>query len=227
MKKVIFGVFAHPDDEAFGASATLVKEIEENSADVHLVTFTYGEAGMNPDDVADLATTRRDEWHAAGKLIGASSMHYLRYKDGTLSNNIFLEAAARLEDIIRSVAADYDEPTIEMISIDTNGVTGHIDHIVASRVAHYVYYKLRDILNITRLRLNALPRTNDEPNIDFVYMEPGRTEDEISEVIDARQYVDRVYAIMCAHKSQRADGEAHIRNKGENVAVNYFVTIES
>ena len=54
-------------------------------------------------------------------------------------------------------------------------------------------------------------------------MEPGRQKDEITETIDARCVVDEVYAIMRCHRTQRDDGEMHIKQIGEMVAVNYFI----
>ena len=45
MKRVIFGIFAHPDDEAFGPSGTLLMETKAGT-ELHLITLTLGEAGI-------------------------------------------------------------------------------------------------------------------------------------------------------------------------------------
>ena len=37
MKKIIFGIFAHPDDEAFGPSGTLLLETRSGT-ELHLIT---------------------------------------------------------------------------------------------------------------------------------------------------------------------------------------------
>jgi LmbE family N-acetylglucosaminyl deacetylase len=225
MKKILFAIFAHPDDEAFGPSGTLLLESRAGT-DLHLITLTAGENGMNPDNHDDLKSVRLDEWRAAGALLGATDMHYLGYVDGQLSNEDFLNIANDTEEVITSVVSRYDQPVvIELITNDLNGITGHIDHIVAARVACYVFYKLqRDGLPVQRIRLTCIPHSHmPEANIDFVYMEPGRTKDEIDEIIDARSVLDDVYAIMRCHNTQRADGEAHIKRRGENVAINHFI----
>ncbi|MEP6710509.1 MAG: PIG-L family deacetylase [Candidatus Saccharibacteria bacterium] len=225
MKKIIFGIFAHPDDEAFGPSGTLLLETRAGT-ELHLISLTAGENGTNPDNLPDLGATRLEEWHAAGKLIGATELHYLGFVDGTLSNMAFLEAVKRIEKIVRDVIETQTEDIeVEFMSMDLNGLTGHIDHIVAARAACFVFYKLkRQGLPLTRIRLACLAKeVVSEPNLDFVFMEPGRTADEISETIDARSVVDEVYAIMRTHHTQRGDGESHITNHGKNVAINNFI----
>lgn len=226
MKKLLFAIFAHPDDEAFGPSGTLLLETRAGT-ELHLITLTAGGAGDNPDSHEDLSAVRLQEWHAAGELIGAAGMHCLDYQDGHLDNIAMQQAATRLLQFIQSVAATQAEAyEIELMSMDTNGSTGHIDHIVASRLAHYLYYSLSySHLPVTRLRLACITQeaTGTNPNLDFVYMEPGRTPDEIDEVIDARSVLDEVYAIMRCHHTQRADGERHIAQHGDRVAINHFI----
>lgn len=226
MKKILFGIFAHPDDEAFGPAGTLLGETK-NGTDLHLVSLTAGENGMNPDNHKDLAAVRLEEWRHAGALLGATRLHHLGYTDGMLGNIAFLEIVERIEALVRDVLAHKDaQAEVEFMSMDTNGVTGHIDHIVASRAAHYVFYKLKQAgLPLTRLRLSCIPRaqTGDDPNLDFVFMEPGRTSEEIDEVVHTQAYLDEIYAVMRAHHTQRHDGETHIRTLGQEIATNYFI----
>ncbi len=47
MTKHLFAVFAHPDDEAFGPSGTLLAETDAGTV-LHLVLLTSGEHGINP-----------------------------------------------------------------------------------------------------------------------------------------------------------------------------------
>lgn len=224
MKKIIFVIFAHPDDEAFGPSGTLLLETRAGHA-VHLICLTAGQAGVNPDNHPDLAEVRLREWRQAGKLIGATSMHHLGYVDGELANNQFHQAAAEVEQIIATcltnAAADCE---IEFMSGDENGISGHLDHIFASRLAAYVFYRLKAIdRRVTRLRLACIPYDMmPAPNTDFMYMSPGRRPEEIDEIVDARQVHNQVAAIMRAHHTQRADGEAHIARRGDDLAVSYF-----
>jgi hypothetical protein len=53
-------------------------------------------------------------------------------------------------------------------------------------------------------------------------MEPGRSDQEIDERIDNREYLPEILPIMRTHHTQRGDGEAHIKNHGEQVAIDHF-----
>jgi LmbE family N-acetylglucosaminyl deacetylase len=225
VKKIIFGIFAHPDDEAFGPSGTLLLETRAGS-ELHLITLTAGENGTNPDSHQDLGAIRLVEWRAAGQLIGASSMHHFGYIDGTLGNIDHVAITTRLESLVRDVLSRQAEPVeIEFMSIDLNGITGHIDHIVAARSACLAFYRLKTAgLPLSRIRLACLAQTQlATANTDFTYMEAGHPLEEIDETIDARAVIDDIYAIMRTHHTQRQDGEVHIARHGEGVAINHFI----
>lgn len=226
MKKILIGIFAHPDDEAFGPSGTLYMETQAGT-ELHLITLTAGQAGMNPDNVPDLAAVRLQEWHAAGALIGASEMYHLGYTDGTLCNRDHLTITDEIMRITEDAADGETDVDIEFMSIDLNGVTGHIDHIVAARSACLAFYRLRDKgLPMTRIRLACIPGHDDHINTDFVFMESGRKPHEISEIIDARDHSERVREIIRCHHTQRSDGDAHITRSGDDVALNHFIVLQ-
>lgn len=225
MKKIIFGIFAHPDDEAFGPCGTLLQEIQSGT-DVHLITLTAGENGMNPDNHPDLGGLRLNEWHNAGNLLGATTMHFLGYQDGQLNNLAMIEAAERIMTLVTHILAPLPRDIeIEFMSLDLNGYTGHIDHIVAARAACLAFYRFKkNDPRFTRIRLACLPQEIvPTTNIDWIYMEPGRTSEEIDETIDARDLAPQIKTIMQAHASQRADYEAAIKNQGANLGLNYFI----
>lgn len=225
MKKIIVGIFAHPDDEAFGPSGTLLMETR-SGAELHLITLTAGENGTNPDNDENLGEIRLKEWRVAGNLIGATSMQHLGFADGTLNNLAFLDIIKQLETIVRTIASSQTEPVeIEFMSLDLGGISGHIDHIVAARAACFVFYRLQeDGLPMTRIRLATVPRSLvGTRNLDFVYMEEGCADEDIDEIVDARSIVTEIYAIMRTHHSQRGDCEAHISRLGDAVALNHFI----
>jgi len=227
MNKVIFGIFAHPDDEAFGPAGTLVMEKEAGS-EIHLICATAGEAGMNPDNVPDLGKVRYEEWRKAGELIGADSMHQLGYRDGGLHNSQFHEIAAKIGDIVHPVVADRQDIEIEFMSIDLNGVTGHLDHILIARVACYVFCNLKDTdSRVTRMRLVCASREEfPTSNCGWLYMDAGRSPEEINETVDASEHLAVVHDIIKAHHTQRSDGEAHLKKLGDSVAINYFIVLK-
>ncbi len=227
MKKLIFGIFAHPDDEAFGPVGTLLMEKEAGS-EVHLICATAGENGSNPDKVADLGDVRILEWQKAGELLDADSMHYLGYEDSMLCNSVYLEAAEKIKRIVGDAINDRDDiASIEFLSLDGNGLTGHMDHIFVSRVACYVFYSLKEAdERFSKIRLACL-HVDDFPhaNCGWLYMDAGRTSNEISETVDATAHLEQIKIIMKAHNSQRADCESILSQMDDKVAINHFLVL--
>ncbi|MDB5181199.1 MAG: LmbE family protein, partial [Candidatus Saccharibacteria bacterium] len=226
MKKIIFGIFAHPDDEAFGPSGTLLLETRQGT-ELHLVTLTAGENGTNPDGHERLGDVRLEEWKKAGALIGATSLHHFGYEDGTLNNLNHIEITQRIESLVIETIGSQSDIEIEMMSIDLNGVTGHIDHIVASRSAVLAFYRLKAKgYPLTRIRLSCVPYSQlPNPNTSFVLMEAGHNDKEINEVVDATAVLPEIYQIIRAHHTQRDDGQRHIENLGDGVAINSFIIL--
>ena len=180
---------------------------------------------MNPDNHTNLGEVRLEEWKKAGQLIGATTMHHFGYEDGTLGNIHHVEITERIQALILELTKDRLDIEIEIMSMDLNGITGHIDHIVAGRSALLAYYRLKEKgLPLTRIRLACIPNTVlSEPNTEFVLMETGRTEQEINETIDARLVVNEVYDIIRTHHTQRSDGVGHIVRSGDAVAISHFI----
>jgi len=225
MRKIIFGIFAHPDDEAFGPCGALLRETK-NGAELHLVTLTNGDAGTNPDYVPDLGEVRLQEWKRAGALLGAKSMHHFDYKDGELNNKLMIEASQRLLDVIRPVlAVAPDNVVVEFVTLDLNGYTGHIDHIVAARSACFAYYTLKKTdSRLAAIKFACIPEMlAPEINTSWLFMEAGRTLEEINETVDARELRDDILEIMQSHRTQRQDYEFNVKSQGDNLGLNYFI----
>ncbi len=226
MKKIIFGIFAHPDDEAFGPAGTLLSEVK-HGAELHLICFTAGQNGLNPDNIPNLHKVRLKEWDESARRLGAFSKHHLGYVDGKIGNFVMLKAVDQIKKIMREVVNSHVVPVeVEVITMDTNGITGHIDHIAVSRAAHHVFYDLKaEGMPLKRLRVHCLPRayTGDEPNTDFVFMEPGRLPGEIDEVVDNSQYCKEVIEVMKVHHTQRQDCKTHLDQLGDKVAIDHFI----
>ncbi len=212
MKKVLFGVFAHPDDEAFGPSAYLHYQAQLG-VDIHLVVATDGESGTNTDEVEDLGTVRLKEWEESRKRIGAKSGLALHYPDGGLCNNLYLEIAGKVSDFVNKTLATYQEDIeVDFVTFDHDGVTGHIDHIAMSFIATYVYLMLRKLaqphvrvgqLKYYCLRKELIP----EATTDWIYMPSGKSEGYYDEIFNFEKFEDQKINIMKAHHSQRKDME--------------------
>lgn len=228
MKKVLFGIFAHPDDEAFGPCGTLLKEIS-NGTDVHLFTLTCGEAGQNPDNVPNLGELREQEWLAAAKSIGAASTQNLHRPDGHLDNIAMQEISAEIKLKIRDIMKSYSESTeIEFITLDSNGLTGHIDHIVAARAASFIFYQLKaDGLSVKCIRYYCISEASlPLHNTDWIYANKGRTAREIGETVDARDYREKIIEIMHLHNSQRNNCEYALALHADNLGLDHFLVQE-
>jgi len=226
MKKIIFGIFAHPDDEAFtGVAGALLLEVQAGT-ELHLILLTDGAAGTNPDALPNLGEERLEEWRAAGELLGAASVHHFGYADGQLNNEIMTEAGARAMELARGILATAPvDATVEFITLDLNGYTGHIDHIVAARTAAWVFYRLKATdSRLSRIRFACLPeQLAPQQNTDWIFMEKGRSPQEVDETIDARGLRDQIAAIVQTHHTQRADGQAYMASAGDSLGMGYFI----
>jgi len=221
MKQILFGIFAHPDDEGFGPSGTLIKMVE-NGVDVHLLCLTKGEAGINVDGLSDLGSVRSEEWRKAGELIGATSMKQFDFGDGQLCNALYHEIAGAVEAHVTATLEHYQEPTeVEFLTFDTTGMTGHLDHIAASMIATYVF--LRQVqkpgqtaqAQFTRLRYFCLPPTRLDNDTSFVYWPTGRTPETIDETVDVSAVFEKKLAVMRTHHSQRGDATMLLETLGD------------
>ncbi|MEO5950765.1 MAG: PIG-L deacetylase family protein [Candidatus Saccharimonadales bacterium] len=225
MKKIIFGIFAHPDDEAFGPSGTLLLETKAGT-ELHLISLTAGQNGTNPNNLNNLKEVRLQEWEEAARLIGATKTYHLGFIDGHLDNIAMIEASKQIEDIIHATVTDNDQVEVEFMTIDPNGISGHIDHIVASRAASFVFFrqKVADT-RFTRIRYACISEIqNPTIRTDWLYMDAGRTQAEITETVDARSLKEEITAIMRCHVTQTSDCEAALSRMGANLGINHFIT---
>ncbi|HVF69858.1 MAG TPA: PIG-L deacetylase family protein [Xanthomonadales bacterium] len=195
----VLGVFAHPDDETFftgGTIATLAKD-----HDVYTICITNGDAGENSSDkTGNLGEIRRDELLESGKILGVKETFFLGYKDGTLSNSLYHEIAAKIQKIV-------DELSPEIIlTFEPRGVTGHIDHMAASVITSYVFEKSP---SVRELWYYCNPEVVRAASKDYyIYWPPGYKKSEISKTIDIESIWDTKIEAMNKHESQAHDVKA-------------------
>lgn len=201
MKKVLFGIFAHPDDEAFGPSGTLLK-LRGEGCDIHLILLTDGDAGKNVDNVSDLAATRLKEWQASADMLGAHSTHALHYPDGALEEVSEEETNAKVSHIITEVIKGYSEHLeLSFMTFEPHGLTGHRDHVAASELTTKVAARF----NAREIWYFCLDSTQ-APLENTAYYEPRAREDNyITTKVDVAHWLQTKYQIMDAHTSQRND----------------------
>jgi len=95
----VLAVFGHPDDAEISAGGTLGRWAREGR-DVHLLVLTNGDRGSEDPgrDRAELATIRRAETEAAGRVLGLAGTQVLDIHDGELENSPAIRA-----EIVRAV----------------------------------------------------------------------------------------------------------------------------
>lgn len=217
MKKIILGIFAHPDDEAFGPGGTLLK-LQSEGYDIHLILLTNGDAGVNIDSVPDLAVTRLAEWQASAKIMGAQSTHALHYPDGALETVSTDELDEKVRQTITKIIDDYTMPIeLSFMTFEPKGLTGHRDHITASELATRMseHFKSHEIwyfcLDSTQAPLDGT-----------TYYEPRAREDGyITTKVDITPWLSDKHRMMDAHISQRND--AAIMKKLGHTTENFHI----
>ena len=224
---MLIGVFAHPDDEAFGPSGTLLKEVKDGT-ELHLICATRGEAGVNPDGHYDLGAARQAEWQTSCKLLGATTTLQLNYPDGGIGNRLYLEIADKIKAQVKTILANHGEPVdLQFMTFEPGGVTGHLDHIAISLITTFVYEKLRgrlpkpvESIGLRYFCLSAASVPN--ANTEWLYMPAGRPESQIHEKIDVSDILTQKLAVMEAHHSQRNDAESFRRLLGDGLKTECF-----
>ena len=214
MKQVMVGIFAHPDDESFGPSGTLL-QLVRGEVDVHLLLITDGEAGANPQNAPDLGKVRLDEWSRATELIGATSTAALHFPDGELSHGMHIAVGAALHAEIHRITEHYAEPIeLSVMTFDLQGLTGHLDHILAAYAATHQFYSLKNDTphGVTMGELWYYCLSQDQaPSTEWsdYYLPIGRDETHINRVIDVSDVLDQKYAVIDAHVTQIHDATMH------------------
>ncbi len=198
-KNSLVCVVAHPDDEAFGPSGTLVKLSQ--FYDVHIACVTDGQSDprFHASSGESLAKLRAEELQQSATLLGAKEIHFLHFQDGTLNNNQYHEIAAKL-----TALCDAIQPTVFMTN-DLKGNSGHLDHVAVAMVTSFVYEKRAEVQGIL---YNCVPRAvSDAMREYFVFFPHGYDVADVDLVVDVSDVFEKKLAAARCHASQAADVE--------------------
>jgi LmbE family N-acetylglucosaminyl deacetylase len=191
-------VFAHPDDETFGAAGALALAADRGLPS-RVLLATRGEAGAGPDaDPEETAVVRRDEMRCAAERIGLDEVTILDgYRDGGIADEPFERL---IDDITDWLATRRPEA---VITFGPHGVTYHPDHIVVG--------------NATRWAVERLGRLGQGPSAVYVVAPvfgPGAQrydlsaeEQSASHRIDITAVAERKLAALECHASQADTAE--------------------
>ena len=128
-------VAAHPDDPDFGVAGSAARLASEGHA-VHYLMVTSGDAGSDdPSQPPDeLVRIREAEQLAAGRVLGLSGVHFLRYPDGEVQPT--LELRKEIVRVMRRIKVDVllcQDP--RSLVDDDSTYLNHPDHRAAGQAA--------------------------------------------------------------------------------------------
>jgi LmbE family N-acetylglucosaminyl deacetylase len=204
-------VFAHPDDDTFGAAASLALHAGEIALTV--VLATSGEAGQIADPSLasrdDLGRVREAEDEASWRALGLEpDLRFLRHPDGGL-RRLRGSLVSEVREILRETGPEL------VITFGPDGVTGHEDHVTIGEVATEAFLSEREAAGMQRLLYQAIPageleRMNEllrerglepmDPTQPF--MPRGVPDETIGVRVDGSAVYERKLEAIRAHKTQ-------------------------
>lgn len=190
MEKRLMAILAHPDDESFGPSGTLIS-YAQNGTRVRLITATKGEAGKNALKTEEpVGEIRERELKKAAEYIGLEKIHFLGYIDKTLSD---LEEEQPIKKIIQLI--EEFKPQV-LITFGPTGISLHPDH---RAVHNWTTKAFRQIDFPQKLYYYTVPRDllmRRHPDLTF-------DDGEITTKIDVSKYRDIKKNAILSHQTQR------------------------
>ena len=128
-------VAAHPDDPDFGVAGTAARLASEGHH-VHYLLCTSGDAGTEDPSIpiAELMRLREAEQVAAGRVLGLTGVHFLRFPDGELEPSLALRKAIVRQ--MRRLKVDVVLcPDPRSLVDEGNTYLNHPDHRAAGQAA--------------------------------------------------------------------------------------------
>lgn len=215
--KSLVCVFAHPDDEAMGPGGSIAKFASER--DVFLICATKGN-GTENENPEELGKVRQEELLNSAKILGIKRVELLGFDDGELNNNSYQQLAEKIEEKVREYQSD------TLLTFETNGLTGHLDHIAVSLATSFVFKKL-DFVKTLLYYCEAKDIAEEMSKDYFIYMPPGYSGEKVDLTVDIRDFLEQKKAAIKAHHSQKADGDRIMQlNEKMNKTAEYFLKIE-
>jgi LmbE family N-acetylglucosaminyl deacetylase len=146
-KKVLV-VGAHPDDNDFGAGATVAKATGRGAEVIYLIATT-GQRGSSDENMTPerLSEIRRKEQEEAAKVLGVREVRFLDYVDGELIPDIRLK-----EQVVKSIRRYKPDFVFTMdpsfFYYKSYGMVNHSDHRAIGEATLDACYPLaRDLMS--------------------------------------------------------------------------------
>jgi LmbE family N-acetylglucosaminyl deacetylase len=208
-------VFAHPDDDAYTLSGTILRR--EEDIDVTIVLLTSGGNGPIWEPVAtrsNLAEVREREEASWAASVGVPNarIEFLRYTDWHLPEAPFDEAVERVRAILEDAA-----PHV-VVTFASDGMTHHHDHIRAGEIGSEAFARARTSAHggafqrlyhavLRRSTMDQYYRAVAERGLPFgdqdTFLNPVGVPDETIAVdVDVTDLYERKVAAITQHRSQ-------------------------
>jgi LmbE family N-acetylglucosaminyl deacetylase len=146
--KIVLVVGAHPDDNDFGAGATLAKATRQGAKVIYLIATT-GQRGSSDEAMTPerLSGIRKKEQEEAAKVLGVREVHFLDYVDGELIPDLRLK-----EQVVIYIRRHRPEIVFTMdpsfFYFKNFGFVNHSDHRAIGEATLDACYPLaRDLLS--------------------------------------------------------------------------------
>jgi LmbE family N-acetylglucosaminyl deacetylase len=198
--KKILVIGAHPDDNDFGAAATMAVAAKLGARIYYLIA-TKGQRGSNDKkmNAEKLSKIREKEQKNAAKILGIKKVIFLDYCDGELEVNLDLKE--KLVMFLRKYRPDYVftmDPSRFYYKRMDFGFINHSDHRAIGEAALDACYPLaRDILSFPEhLNVGLKPHKVKEIFL-FSFMT-----DEANCFVDVTKTINLKIKALAAHKSQ-------------------------
>lgn len=210
-------VFAHPDDDAYGAAGSVALHADDPDFRFVLVHATFGEQGEIregfPATRQTLGSIRRAEDEAAWRALGRvpDRHEWLGLPDGGVADVPFDELVTAIVRILEE-----EDPAV-VVTFGPDGIFGHPDHIAIGAATDEAFARLhaRDGSGFQRLAHGAVPQSVFErwnrQRADLglytfdptqVYHMRGIPDAQIRITVDCGGVTDRIVAGLREHKSQ-------------------------
>ncbi len=205
--KIVY-ILAHPDDESFIVSGSIAK-YSDKGVKVIYICATRGENGHGgglkyqlPSD--ELKMIRIEELEKVCDLLGIDELYELDYPDGHLHELESSEPINRLVTYLRR-----EKPDV-VITFDSTGISGHLDHVTthkwvtqAFHLSSNPFYWSNDLPPYTPAKLYNL--TVPAHHLVSILNSEEKEEEidsKITTVINVKDYLEIKKAAIECHKSQ-------------------------
>jgi LmbE family N-acetylglucosaminyl deacetylase len=212
-KKVLV-VGAHPDDNDFGAGATVAKAAGQGAEVVYLIATT-GQRGSSDENMTPerLSEIRKKEQEEAAKVLGVREVRFLDYVDGELIPDIRLK-----ERVVRSIRRYKPDMVFTMdpsfFYYKSYGMVNHSDHRAIGEATLDACYPLaRDLMSFPEH-----PKEGLNPHKVKELLLHSFVPENANFYVDVTNTFDTKIRALSLHKSQVGDMqgvEKRMRDRAE------------